>query len=125
MKIEVSKSLTSSDLLELLNSCFPNSKSLVSPMFPHFITIDINYEIKFHVQLIKPNEIYVTPDKIWFISSEMRFKAQEIALKLKKHINNGALDSNFEVETLITCPSCKSPNSNKLSICEWCGAQIN
>ena len=125
MKIEVSKSLTISDLLELLNSCFPNSKSLMSPSNSNLITLDINYKIKFFVVLIKPNDINVVPGKYWFISSEMHFKAQEIALKRKKHINNGTLDSNFEVETPITCPSCKSPNSNKLSICEWCGAQIN
>ena len=41
---------------------------------------------------------------------------------------NSGIDKNLNTPSKInipeTCPQCKSPNTNKLRLCEWCGNQI-
>jgi hypothetical protein len=122
MIVNLSKSITLSELLIKIKICYPDSLSLIEGPF---ITLDIKESVKYSIWLKKPNLFEVIPQKaIWNRSFEMKVKAQEISLKLKDYIENGVLESNSGTETPITCPSCRCPNPNKLRICDWCGAQI-
>lgn len=118
----------------MVKSCYPNALIAIDKtMGQNSVIIDFNEKVKYVIWLKKPNEFELYIGKvIWNQTFEMKAKAQEIFFRIKDFIENGHSVENLLEESTTNssliiphiCPVCKSPNPQKIRICEWCGNKI-
>jgi hypothetical protein len=72
-------------------------------------------------------EIFVLIVIIATIYTVVKTSRNRFNKQIKAHLEESEISISIkepEIEVPDTCPHCKSPNTKKLKICEWCGNQI-
>ena len=122
MNTIINKPINGYEMLSAIRCCYPNALIAVDAMM---INIDVNDKVKYTIWLKKPNTFEVIPKKaFWNRTFEMNAKAQEIAFRLAKYFENGAVSQEAGGLIPTSCPHCKSPNEKKVLVCEWCGSKV-
>ena len=115
------------NILKAIAYYYPNNLCVLTKFSKtsHRITMDINDKTKYHIDInSNKNTFGVMPSKLLFRTLEMNAKAVNISIQIKEFIESGSKLETIGVEIPINCPHCKSPNSKKIRLCEWCGNQI-
>jgi hypothetical protein len=110
-------------LYNAIKMCYPKSQINIIRSFEVDIMNIDDEKISYKLWIMSQTKFSIKPMK-FLPNQQMKEKAQEIALRIKDFIENGNSIQNVGSEIPSVCPSCRNPNTNKLSICEWCGYQI-